>query len=122
MGHRELIFRKEVSLKSNKFSPIPSLFLFLMSWPLLSAHAAEQKPITLTYSNFFIPQEAQAKLGEAWAKEAEKRTNSKIKITYYPAGKLLKAEQTFDGVPKDASDIGMSAFSYNLGTFIRKVL
>ena len=117
MGHRELIFRKEVSMKSNKFFSITSLFLFLMSWPLLPTHAAEQKPITLTYSNFFIPQEAQAKLGEAWAKEVEKRANGKIKITYYPGGKLLKAEQTFDGVLKDASDIGMSAFSYNLGTF-----
>jgi TRAP-type C4-dicarboxylate transport system substrate-binding protein len=104
-------------MKSGRWFFTTSLILFLISLPLLPTHAAEQKAITLVYSNFFTPQEAQAKLGGAWAKEIEKRTNGKIKITYYPGGKLLKGEQTFDGVLKGASDIGMSVFSYNLGTF-----
>jgi TRAP-type C4-dicarboxylate transport system substrate-binding protein len=104
-------------VKSYKGLFITSLVLSLIPCPLFLAHGAEQKAITLTYSNFFIPQEVQAKLGEAWAREVEKRTDGRVKITYYPGGKLLKAEQTFDGVLKDASDIGMSAFSYNLGAF-----
>ncbi len=117
MDHGELIFRKETFMESNKWFFITFLVLSLIPCLFLPTQAAEQKAITLTYSNFFIPQEVQAKLGEAWAREVEKRTDGKIKITYYPGGKLLKAEQTFDGVLKDASDIGMSAFSYNLGTF-----
>ncbi len=104
-------------MRSGKWFLVTSLVLSLTLWPQLPTHAAEQKPITLTYSNFFIPQDAQAKLGEAWAREVEKRANGKIKINYYPGGRLLKAEQTFDGVLKDTCDIGMSAFSYNLGTF-----
>jgi TRAP-type C4-dicarboxylate transport system substrate-binding protein len=117
MNYGELIFRKEVSMKSNKWFFIASVVFSLIPCLFLPAHAAEQKAITLTYSNFFIPQEIQAKLGEAWAKEIEKRTNGKIKITYYAGGRLLKGEQTFDGVLKGASDIGMSAFSYNFGAF-----
>jgi len=117
MDHGELIFKKEALMKRNKWFFITFLVLSLIPCPFLSTHAAEQKAITLTYSNFFIPQEVQAKLGEAWAREVEKRADGKIKITYLPGGKLLKAEQTFDGVLKDASDIGMSAFSYNLGAF-----
>jgi TRAP-type C4-dicarboxylate transport system substrate-binding protein len=117
MGHGELIFRKEAFMKRNKWFFVTFLVLSLILCPFLSTHAAEQKTITLTYSNFFIPQEVQAKLGEAWAREVEKRADGKIKITYFPGGRLLKAEQTFDGVLKDASDIGMSAFSYNLGAF-----
>jgi TRAP-type C4-dicarboxylate transport system substrate-binding protein len=117
MNYGELTYRKEAFMKSNKWFFIASLVLTLIPCPFLSAHAAEQKAITLTYSNFFIPQEAQAKLGEAWAREVEKRADGKIKIAYFPGGKLLKAEQAFDGVLKDASDIGMSAFSYNLGAF-----
>jgi len=104
-------------MKSNKWFFLTFLVLSLISCPFLPTHAAEQKAVTLTYSNFFIPQEVQAKLGEAWAREVEKRAEGKIKITYLPGGKLLKAEQTFDGVLKDAADIGMSAFSYNLGVF-----
>ncbi len=117
MNYRELIFRKEGPMKGSKWFFITSLVLSLTLWPLLPTHAAEQQPITLTYSNFFVPQETQAKLGEAWAREVEKRANGKIKIDYYPGGKLLRAGQTFDGVLKDTSDIGMSVFSYNSGTF-----
>jgi TRAP-type C4-dicarboxylate transport system substrate-binding protein len=104
-------------MKSNRWFFITFLVLSFIPCPFLPVHAAEQKAVLLTYSNFFIPQEVQAQLGEAWAREVEKRANGKIKITYYPGGRLLKAEQTFDGVLKDTADIGMSAFSYNLGTF-----
>jgi len=50
---------------------------------------AQQKPISLTYSHFFVTADAQAQLAEAWSKEIEKRSNGKVKITYYPEGKLL---------------------------------
>lgn len=117
MNHKELISGKENSMNSSRFFFIPSLIFFLTLGAPLATPAAEQKPITLTYSNFFIPQDAQAKLGEAWSREVEKRSNGRIKINYYPGGKLLKAEQTFDGILKGTCDLGMSAFSYNLGTF-----
>jgi TRAP-type C4-dicarboxylate transport system substrate-binding protein len=74
-------------------------------------------PIELSYANFFPPTHIQAQLGESWAKEIEKRTNGKVKITYYPGGALLKGPQVYDGVNKGIADIGMSVFGYSRGVF-----
>ncbi len=79
-----------------------------------SANAA---PITLTYSCFFPPTHVQSKLAEAWCREVEKRTNGKIKISYFPGGTLTKAKQCYDGVVEGLSDIGLSALAYSRGRF-----
>jgi len=73
--------------------------------------------IELSYANFFPPTHIQAKLGQMWAKEIEKRTNGKVKITYYPGGSLLKGPKIYDGVLKGITDIGMSVFGYTRGVF-----
>ncbi len=70
---------------------------------------------TLTYSIFFPATHAQAKAGESWAKEIEKRTGGKVKINIFAGGSLTPADQTFDGVEKGISDIGMSCFAYTRG-------
>ena len=71
----------------------------------------------LTYSIFFPATHGQAKAGEAWAKEVEKRTKGRVKITVFPAGTLTPADQCYDGVVKGISDIGMSCFAYTRGRF-----
>ena len=48
----------------------------------------KEQPIELSYSIFFPPTHIQCKTGEAWAKEIEKRTKGRVKITVYPAGSL----------------------------------
>ncbi len=73
--------------------------------------------IELSYANFFPPTHIQAKLGQMWAKEIEKRTNGKVKITYYPGGSLLKGPKIYDGILKGITDIGMSVFAYTRGVF-----
>jgi TRAP-type C4-dicarboxylate transport system substrate-binding protein len=77
----------------------------------------QAKAIELSYSNFFPPTHIQGKLGDSWAKEIEKRTNGKVKITYYPGGALLKGPKMYDGVLKGISDIGMAVFGYSRGVF-----
>ena len=52
-----------------------------------------------------------------WAKEIEKRTNGRIKITIFPGGTLTAADKCYDGVVKGISDIGMSVFAYTRGGF-----
>ncbi|SME87711.1 TRAP transporter substrate-binding protein [Desulfovibrio gilichinskyi] len=79
--------------------------------------SAEAETITLTYSNFFPPTHVQSKLAEAWCKEVEKRTDGKIKISYFPGGTLTKAKQCYDGVVEGLSDIGLSALAYSRGRF-----
>lgn len=78
---------------------------------------ATAKPIELSYSIFFPPSHIQAKTAEEWAREVEKRTDGRVKITTYPGGSLTKAPQCYDGVVSGISDMGMSCFAYTLGRF-----
>jgi TRAP-type C4-dicarboxylate transport system substrate-binding protein len=97
-----------------------ALFLFVAALvlPAVSPSAAQAATTTqLTYSIFFPASHGQAKAGEAWAKEIEKRTNGKVKITVLAGGTLTPADQCFDGVVKEISDIGMSCFAYTRGRF-----
>lgn len=84
---------------------------------LSGSNTALAKSIELSYANFFPPTHVQAKLGASWAKEIEKRTNGKVKITYYPGGALLKGPKIYDGLRKGITDIGMSVFAYSRGVF-----
>ncbi|MBW2039822.1 MAG: TRAP transporter substrate-binding protein, partial [Deltaproteobacteria bacterium] len=104
-------------MKGSKLFLVISLVSVLVILPLFSAHAAPQKPIELTYANFFPPTHIQAKLGQDWIKEVEKRTNGKVKITYFPGGALLKGGQMYGGVLKGVADIGMSCLAYTRGRF-----
>jgi len=71
----------------------------------------------LTYSIFFPPTHGQAQAGMTWAKEIEKRTEGRVRITIFYSGSLTPADQCYDGVVKEVSDIGMSCFSYTRGRF-----
>ena len=73
--------------------------------------------IKLSYSIFFPPTHIQCKTAQAWADEIQKRTHGRVQITLYPAGSLTKADQCYEGVVKDISDIGMSCFAYTRGRF-----
>ncbi len=75
------------------------------------------KPIELTYSIFFPAPAPQTQVAMDWAKEIEKRTKGKVKITIHPGGTLTAADKCYDGVVKGISDIGMSCFAYTRGRF-----
>ena len=84
---------------------------------LFLAGCSQSKTITLSYSIFFPATHAQAQAAEQWAKEVEKRTDGRVKITMYTGETLSKAPQCYDGVVSGISDIGMSAFAYTRGRF-----
>jgi TRAP-type C4-dicarboxylate transport system substrate-binding protein len=73
--------------------------------------------IELSYSNFFPSTHFHSILAEEWAKEIEKRTDSRVKITYFSGGSLTQAAQVYDGVVEGISDIGMSVLAYSVGRF-----
>jgi TRAP-type C4-dicarboxylate transport system substrate-binding protein len=81
--------------------------------PLVKADDA----INLTFSVFFPSTHAHAIASENMAKEIEKRTNGRVKITMFPGGTLTKADVCYDGVVKGISDIGHSVFAYTRGRF-----
>jgi TRAP-type C4-dicarboxylate transport system substrate-binding protein len=92
-------------------------FLSLVIPAFCFTPVAGAETYNLTYSIFFPATHGQAKAGEAWAKEVEKRTQGRVKITVFPAGTLTPADQCYDGVVKGISDIGMSCFAYTRGRF-----
>jgi TRAP-type C4-dicarboxylate transport system substrate-binding protein len=85
--------------------------------PLCLACYAQQKVITLRYSSFQPAASANSTLCEQWCKEVEKRTNARVKATYYPGGILTPPAQTFDSVIKGIADIGFSMASFTKGRF-----
>jgi len=104
-------------MKLIRFSLVFCLVLAFGMFFLCGVNTAQAKAIELSYANFFPPTHIQAKLGDSWAKEIEKRTNGKVKITYYPGGALLKGPKIYDGIKKGIADIGMSVFAYSRGVF-----
>jgi len=76
-----------------------------------------EKPIELSYSNFFPPTHGNSIAAEEWIAEIESRTGGRVKITYYPGGTLTPADQCYDGVVEGISDIGMTALAYTRGRF-----
>jgi TRAP-type C4-dicarboxylate transport system substrate-binding protein len=68
-------------------------------------------------SNFFPPTHGHGIAGANMAKEIEKRTNGRVKISYFPGGTLTKPRVCYDGVVKGISDLGMSCFAYTRGRF-----
>jgi TRAP-type C4-dicarboxylate transport system substrate-binding protein len=78
---------------------------------------AQQKTITLNYSNLLPATHKISLAGEDWCKEIEKRTNGAVKITMFHGGTLTPPTQAYDGVVKGLSDVAMGVFSYHRGRF-----
>lgn len=75
------------------------------------------KVVELKYSIFFPPTHIQCVMAESWAREVEKRTEGRVKITLFPAGALTSAKNCYEGVVNGISDLGMSCFAYTPGRF-----
>jgi TRAP-type C4-dicarboxylate transport system substrate-binding protein len=120
----EILYKEQKTMKgvSMKKSLMAKCFLLmfilsicLVAFPGLSS--AQQKVITLNYSNFFPAPHKNSVLSDQWCKEIEKRTNGRVKITYFPGGTLTPAAQTYENVIKGIADIGFSVFGYTRGRF-----
>ena len=83
----------------------------------LSEGNAQEKVITLTYSNYFPVAHKNNIIAEQWCKEVEKRTNGRIKINYFPAATLTPPAQTYDSVVNGIADVGFSLMGFNRGKF-----
>jgi TRAP-type C4-dicarboxylate transport system substrate-binding protein len=89
----------------------------LMAVSVSGAEGEENKPVVLTYSTFFPAANPQGELGDAWAKEIEKRTDGKVQIRYLPGGVFFRGEDLHEGLRIGATDIVMSAFAYDRNDF-----
>ena len=76
---------------------------------------AQEKVVKLRYSNLFPPAHAISKLTEEWCKEVEKRTNGRVKITYFPGSTLAPPMQAYDSTAKGIADIAQNLLAYSPG-------
>ena len=90
--------------------------LFVLCF-VVSQSSAQEKVIVLKYTNFFPAPHANSIIADQWCKEVEKRTNGRVKITYFPGATLTPANQTYDSVVKGIADIGLSVQAYTRGKF-----
>jgi len=90
--------------------------LLALSLPFSSSHAQE-KATTLNFASFFPPENRVSLLMVDWCKEVEKRTNGRVKVTYFAGGTLAPAVQIYQAVVKGIADIGLSFMGYTWGRF-----
>lgn len=79
--------------------------------------SAQDKVIALNYANFFPAPSPHSALAEQWGKEIEKRTNGKVKITFFHGGTLAPAAQIYDSTVQGIADMGFSVLAYTRGKF-----
>lgn len=91
--------------------------LLTASVVLLVPDYSRAQEIKLNWANFFPAPEPHSLTIEAWGKEVEKRTNGRVKTTFFHAGTLAPADQIYDSTVKGIADIGMSCFTYTRGKF-----
>jgi TRAP-type C4-dicarboxylate transport system substrate-binding protein len=83
----------------------------------ISTSHGQTKPIELTYANITPGTHKLSLSFVEWAKEVDKRTNGKVKVTVFSSSTLSPPDKCYDGVIKGISDIGMSVFAYTRGKF-----
>lgn len=111
---------RRIIMTNKKYSLVlVALFITILFFYLPDTAQCQQgKVIELAYSNFYpSPPYGISVTTEAWAREIEKRSKGRVKITIYHNGVLTSAANCYDGVVKGLSDIGQSVFSYTPGRF-----
>ncbi len=104
-------------MKRNLLFAILTTMILASGCIVAGVTSAAAAATNLTYSVFFPPTHGQSKAAVAWAEEIEKRTGGRVKINVFSGGTLTQADQTYDGVLKGISDLGMSCFAYTRGRF-----
>lgn len=93
------------------------LILFLAVLFAPSRADAQAKPVTLKFATFVTPMHWVSISLDNWAKEVDKRTNGRVKVTMFPANTLAPGPQILDAVTKGIADIGYASISYTQGRF-----
>lgn len=91
---------------------ITGLILIAALAVLLLPGLGVAKTYKFNYSWFAPTTEPHQPVVEYFISELDKRSNGQIKITYYPAGSLVGANQAWDAVEKGITDIDFPCISY----------
>jgi len=104
-------------LMKRMFWIVAGLFIFSLLGLACPPGYAQEKTITLNFASFFPAENKVSLLMVQWCQEVEKRTNGRVKVTYFAGGTLAPAAQIYPGVVKGIADIGLSFMGYTMGRF-----
>jgi TRAP-type C4-dicarboxylate transport system substrate-binding protein len=104
-------------LMKKMFWTVAGLFIFSLLCLACPLGYAQEKPVTLNFASFFPPENRVSLLMVQWCQEVEKKTNGRVKVTYFAGGTLVPAAQIYPGVVKGIADIGLSFMGYTWGRF-----
>lgn len=79
--------------------------------------ARSSRTIELNFSNFYSSAHLVTKVFEKWAAEVDKRTNGKVKITFFNGSSLAKMPEVYDIVRTGSADIGSFIPTYQAAVF-----
>lgn len=82
----------------------------------MPAHA-QGKVIKLKFANFFPPVHKNSIVAEQWCKEVEKRTNGRVKVSYFPGATLVSVDQAYEAAVAGIVDIALFVPQYTAGRF-----
>ena len=82
----------------------------------ISSADAEEKVIKLSFSQITpAAHPYYSAISEPWAKEIEKRTDGRVKITLYPVGTLARGNVMYSSIIDGITDIGTSSCGWEAG-------
>ena len=120
----QIVKGRMTQMKNKTLKLVPFLLIALLLIPggcsknNTSTGETKKDTVELRLASFFpSTHPADTHLIQPWAKEIEKVTAGRVKITSYPGESLLPAAQIYGGVVDGIADIGLSCFSYTAGRF-----
>jgi TRAP-type C4-dicarboxylate transport system substrate-binding protein len=90
---------------------------FILASMFVPFSVAQDKVVTLRFSNMFAPTSGNSIVLEEWCKEVEKRTNGKVIVKYYPGNTLNAPAQAYDSVVGGVVDLSNHILGYTTGKF-----
>jgi TRAP-type transport system periplasmic protein len=90
---------------------------FMLTVMFVPLGFAQDKVVTLRFSNQFAPTSGNSIVLEDWCKEVEKRTNGKVVVKYYPGNTLNSPQLAFDSVVQGVVDLSNHILGYTMGKF-----
>ncbi len=84
---------------------ITAVCIFAFACPALP----QDKVIRLKFAIFSPPMSRLSGVADQWCKEVEKRTNGRVKLSFFAGGTLVPAPQSYEGAVKGIADISLTA-------------
>ena len=105
-------------MKKKLFVLLSTLMIAVMMFGTAStAASAAAKPVELKLAHAWATTHHVHVILDQWAKDVEKATNGRVKITIYPGGALSTAVQLYDTVRTGVADLAWFLQGYTPGKF-----